>query len=85
MTTRNSAKFRVLLYNSLQVLNNDPLVGHKTIPIRNMYQEPPQDVADNIPDRERAPPTNTRLSGDGRHRLESIMSRVCPVCEEDFG
>ena len=61
------------------ILNNNPLVGHKAIPHRNIYREPPPGgaAADNV-----APPP--RVAVEQVVVQEGVEPRNCPVCMEDF-
>ncbi len=78
------------MYVLPQVLNNNPLVGHKTIPTRNLYSEAdsgspvdsglPLDGATGTGNRTWEPSGGRTQNGP-----ESHLNRICPVCDEDFG
>lgn len=61
------------------ILNNDPLVGNKTIPSKNIYQE--------TTDPSRPPPSprvGARPSRTAQEHDDPVVLQTCPICSENF-
>ena len=59
------------------ILNNDPLVGNKTIPSKNIYQE-------TDPGRPPASPRVVRSSRTAQEHADTSIVQTCPICSESF-